>query len=493
MESVFLLISLLSIGACIGAGLFALSQKLRLTSFELMAKNLLDKAQTKAKELERVAEVNAHETEQKVALHKQKVEQELHHLEEKLERKQQEIDKREKQLKAKEESFEKRHDIKEKELQRIAQLSQEDARQEIYQALEKESNLLFLNKLQEIEAKVDHEAKRLIHTALSRLTDKQTIEGNITTVSIEAEEIKAKLIGREGRNIRTFEQATGVTLMIDDTPGVLVLSSFDPVRRHIAKHALQELITDSRIHPARIEEVVKKIEHSFENELIKIGETAAHRADVHGLHPEILRLLGRLHFRSSLGQNVLDHSVEVSHLMGIIAAELTLNESKARRIGLLHDIGKAIPAERGLSHAIAGQLFALKYGEKEEVANGIGCHHDEIAPTSMEAALCKPCDSISATRPGARTDNIEKHMRRLENLERIAKELPEVEAAYALQAGRELRVFVRPESVNDNEAAGLARLLAKKIEESHAYSGKIQVTVIREKKIIDFASPYQAK
>lgn len=472
------------IGICIGMLLFSISQKLRLTSFQIIAKKIIHDADLKANSLTSDAESLYKKAKESLETQRQKTEQEMHRSQEKIDRKQQEIDKREKLLKSKEESFERRFDAREKELERIAGLTRIDARETLISDVEKECKALLLKKYQDAEDTALDAARDLIFLSISRISDKQITENAITVVSIPTDDLKAKLIGREGRNIKSFEQATGTTLIIDDAPNVIVISSFDPLRRHIAKRVLEELILDPRIHPARIEELVKKMDHSLANELIAIGESAASRANVQGLHVELLKVLGKLHFRSSLGQNVLDHSVEVSHLMGIIAAELQLNEQRARRIGLLHDIGKALDASSGKSHAVAGYYFALSYGEKEEVANGIGCHHDEMKAQTKEGSLCKPCDTLSATRPFARVDSFDSHFRRLENLETLAKEFSEVESAFVLQAGRELRVFVKPDTVDDLQATKLAHLLSKKIEERQPRSGKVQVTVIREKKVV---------
>lgn len=468
------------VGMCLGMLLFTLSQKLRLTSFQIIAKKIIADADLKAKAI-----LDAVEKEKQDGMRfTQKIEQEARHQQEKIDRKQSDIDKREKQLRAKEEAFDRKHDLREKELEKIAHLTRSDAREQLILDVEKECKSYLLKKYQEAEEMALDKARDLVFTSISRICDKQITENTITVLQVPTDDLKAKLIGREGRNIKSFEQATGTTLIIDDTPNAVVISSFDPLRRHIAKRVLEELFLDPRIHPMRIEELVKKMEHSLENELTAIGERASSRAQVHGLHGELLKVLGKLHFRSSMGQNVLDHSVEVSHLMGLVAAELQLNEERARRIGLLHDIGKALDASNGRSHAIAGYYFALNFGEKEEIANGIGCHHDEMAPQTKEGHLCKPCDSLSATRPFARIESFDKHFRRLESLETIAKEFSEVESAFVLQAGRELRVFVKPDAVDDLQATKLAHLLSKKIEERQPRSGKVQVTVIREKKVV---------
>ena len=299
--------------------------------------------------------------------------------------------------------------------------------------------------------------------------------------------MKGRIIGREGRNIRALERATGINFIIDDTPGAVVLSGFDPIRKQIAKMALTELVQDGRIHPTRIEEVVEKSTVQIQKQIKQYGEDAALRAGAMNLHPELIYLLGKLKFRYSYGQNVLDHSIEVSYLMGLMAAEMGLDIRLAKRIGLLHDIGKAVTHEIEGSHAIIGHDLAIKYGETKEVANGIGCHHHEMPPFTVEADLCSPADAISASREGARIEAIEEYIKRLKKLEDMALEFPGVEKAYAMQAGREIRIVVIPDQVDDAGVISLARTLTKRIEQELSYPGKIKVTVIREKRIVEYA------
>jgi ribonuclease Y len=299
--------------------------------------------------------------------------------------------------------------------------------------------------------------------------------------------MKGRIIGREGRNIRALERATGINFIIDDTPGAVVLSGFDPVRKHIAKMALAELVQDGRIHPTRIEEVVEKATLNVHKQIKQYGEDAALRAGAMNLHPELINLLGKLKFRYSYGQNVLDHSLEVSYLMGLMAAEMGLDIRLAKRIGLLHDVGKAVSHEIEGSHAIIGHDLALKYGESKEVANGIGCHHHEMAPITVEADLCSAADAISASREGARIEAVEEYIKRLKKLEDMALEFNGIEKAYAMQAGREVRIVVLPDEVDDVGVVNLARELTKRIEQELSYPGKIKVTVIREKRIVEYA------
>lgn len=341
--------------------------------------------------------------------------------------------------------------------------------------------------MKEAEDDAENSARRIIATAINRYGAASSSEASITTVSLPSDEIKGRIIGKEGRNIKALEMATGMNFLIDDTPGAIVISGFDPIRKQIAKLALGELIQDGRIHPTRIEEVVEKSKETINKQIKSFGEDAAFRSGVIGLHPEIITLLGKLKLRYSLGQNVLDHSLEVSHLMGVMALELGLDASLARRIGLLHDMGKAVTHEMEGTHAMIGHSLALRYGESELVANGIGCHHGEIDPKTIEASLCSAADAISGSRPGARVEAVEHYIKRLAKLETIAEDIFGVEKAYAMQAGREVRIFVQPEQIDDNGLINIAREVAKKINQNLAYPGKIKVTVIREKRAVEYA------
>lgn len=339
----------------------------------------------------------------------------------------------------------------------------------------------------ESEEEAEQQARVIITTAINRLAVPCASESTVSTVSIPNEEMKGRIIGREGRNIRALERETGVNFIIDDTPGAIVVSGFDPVRKHVAKTALTELIQDGRIHPTRIEEVVAKANLNVQKQIKQFGEDAALRAGAMNLHPEIIILLGKLRFRYSYGQNVLDHSLEVSHLMGLMAAELGLDIRLAKRIGLLHDMGKAVTHEIEGSHAVIGHDLALKYGEVKEVANGIGCHHQEMPPLTVEADLCSAADAISASREGARIEAVEEYIKRLKKLEDMALDFPGVDKAYAMQAGREIRIVVLPDVIDDDGVVNLARNLTKRIEQELSYPGKIKVTVIREKRVIEYA------
>lgn len=378
-----------------------------------------------------------------------------------------------------------------KELEHISGLSAMEARDilisRITQDVKTEGANLVRRTIKEAEEEADREASRIIVTAINRMAASCVSESTVNTVSIPNDELKGRIIGREGRNIRSLEQATGVNFIIDDTPGAVVLSGFDPIRMHVAKLTLTELISDGRIYPTRIEEVVEKVQGNVKKQIKQHGEDAALRAGVMNLHPEIITLLGKLRFRYSYGQNILDHSLEVCHLMGLMAGELGLNIQLAKRIGLLHDMGKAVTHEVEGTHAVIGHDLALKYGEVKDVANGIGCHHYEMDPITVEGSFCSAADAISASRPGARIEAVEEYVKRLKKLEDIAGGYPGVDKAYAMQAGREVRIVVVPEIVNDEGLVNLAREVTARIENEVTYPGRIKVTVIREKRVVAYA------
>lgn len=378
------------------------------------------------------------------------------------------------------------------ELEQISGLSSSEAKEVLISQVENEIKKEFANFIRrakkEAEEEAEKEAAKIIATAINRLATYSVSEATVSTVAIPNEEMKGRIIGREGRNIRTFERATGVNFIIDDTPNAVVLSVFDPVRMQIAKLALSRLIADGRIHPTRIEEAVEKAREDIHQEIKQSGEDAALRLGIMNLHPELILLLGKLKFRFSYGQNILEHSIEVAHLMGLMAGELGLDIRLAKRLGLLHDIGKAVSHEVEGTHAIIGQNLALKFGESKEVANGIGCHHNEIMPLTIEGSLCSAADAISASRPGARTEAVEEYIKRLTKLEDLAYEFPGIEKAYAMQAGRELRIVVLPDMIDDDGTINLARDLTKRIEKELSYPGKIKVTVIREKRSVEYAT-----
>ena len=341
--------------------------------------------------------------------------------------------------------------------------------------------------MEEAKSQAQDKARRIISLAIQRYAGQHSFETSTATVNIKGEEMKGRIIGREGRNIRAFEAATGVTVLIDDTPGAVVLSGFDPVRREIAREAMERLILDGRIHPARIEEVVGKVSQEIDAVIQKSGEDAVMKLGLAPMHPELIKLLGRLHFRHSFAQNILQHSVEVAQLIALMAAELGLDVVAAKRAGLLHDIGKAVNHEVEGAHALVGADIIKRYGESEEVVNAVASHHGEAPQTGLTGILVSAADAISASRPGARSETVMTYIKRVEDLERIGLSFPGVEKCFALQAGRELRVLVTPGQVTDEQAFFLARNIAHKIEEELQYPGQIRVTIVRETRCVEFA------
>ncbi len=376
-------------------------------------------------------------------------------------------------------------------LAKAAHISEADARVQLLKDCENEAvqdaNKLTRRILSEAKNTAEVQARRIISLAIQRYAAQHTFETTTATIALTGDEIKGRIIGREGRNIRAFEALTGVTVLIDDTPGAVVLSGFDPVRREIAREAMQRLILDGRIHPTRIEEVVAKVKEEMDENVRKAGEDAIFRAGVPPLHEDIAQVLGKLKFRMSFSQNVLDHSVEVAHLTGLMAAELGLNVAAAKRAGLLHDLGKALQQDMEGSHAIIGADFLKRLGEADDIVNGVASHHDEVPHTCLWGILVSAADAISASRPGARSETMDTYVKRLENLEKIGLSFPGVDKCYAVQAGRELRVFVQPEVLTDDQATALARNVCRKIEDEMQYPGQIRVTVIRETRAVEFA------
>lgn len=376
-------------------------------------------------------------------------------------------------------------------LEKIANLTAVEAREQIIENLKREAETKASSHIKEIveEAKLTatKEARKVVIQTIQRTATEHAIENCVSVFHIESEDIKGKIIGREGRNIRAIEAATGVELIVDDTPEAIIISGFDPVRREIARLSLHRLVSDGRIHPARIEEVVAKTTKNIEDEIIEIGEKTCIELGVHGLHPELIKMVGRMRFRSSYAQNLLQHSKEVARMASIMAAELGLNAKMAKRAGLLHDIGKVNPEESELPHALLGMELAKKYKEHPEICNAIGAHHDEIEMTSLLSPIIQACDAISGARPGARREVVESYIKRLKDLENLALSFDGVDKCYAIQAGRELRVVVNSENVNDEKAGNLSFEIANKIEKEMQYPGQIKVTVIRETRSVNFA------
>jgi ribonuclease Y len=378
-----------------------------------------------------------------------------------------------------------------KRLEKIAALTAEEAKMQLIETLKHEAQTQAIALQQEIieeaRQKANKEARKIIIQTIQRTGAEQTIENAVTVFNLESDEIKGQIIGREGRNIRAIEAATGVDLIVDDTPEAIVLSSFDPLRREVARLSLQRLIADGRIHPARIEEVVEKTRRQIEEQVAEIGERTVMELGIHGLHKELIRIVGKMRFRSSYGQNLLMHSREVANLCGIMAAELGLNPKLAKRAGLLHDIGKVPDEETELSHALLGAKLAEKYGENPAVVNAIGAHHDEIEMQYVISPIVQACDAISGARPGARREMMQQYLQRIKDLEILAMSYSGVEKAYAIQAGRELRVIVEADKVTDTESDKLSFEIAQKIQTEMTYPGQIKVTVIREKRAVNVA------
>ena len=376
-------------------------------------------------------------------------------------------------------------------LEKIANLSAAEAREQIMEALKSEAeskaSSLVKQAIEEAKLTATKEAKKIVIETIQRTAAENAIENCVSVFNIESDDVKGKIIGREGRNIRALEAATGVEFIVDDTPEAIIISGFDPVRREIARLSLHRLVQDGRIHPARIEEVVNKTKKNIDDEIIEIGEKTVIELGIHGLHPELIKMIGRMRFRSSYGQNLLQHSREVAKLCATMAAELGLNAKLAKRAGLLHDIGKVWHEEPELPHALLGMELALKYKEHPEVCNAIGAHHDETEMTSMISPIIQVCDAISGSRPGARREMMESYMKRLRDLEALATSFDGVQKCYAIQAGRELRILVDSENVSDEKASNLSFDISQKIEKEMQYPGQIKVTVIREMRAVNFA------
>ncbi len=389
------------------------------------------------------------------------------------------------------EELEKAHREAVEKLEAISGLSADEAKTQLVESLKSEAKseaMAYISEaMEEAKMTANKDARKIVLNTIQRVASEEAIENSVTVFNIDNDDIKGRIIGREGRNIRALEAATGVEIIVDDTPEAIILSAFDPVRREIARLALHQLVTDGRIHPARIEEVVGKVQKQVEEEIIETGKRTTIDLGIHGLHPELIRLVGKMKYRSSYGQNLLQHSREVANLCAIMAAEIGLNAKVAKRAGLLHDIGKVADDEPELPHALLGMKLAEKFKEKPDVCNAIGSHHEEVEMTTLLAPIVQVCDAISGARPGARREAVESYIKRLKELENMALSYPGVVKTYAIQAGRELRVIVGSEKVNDKDAETLSYDIAKKIQDEMTYPGQVKVTVIRETRAVSFA------
>ncbi|MDR1761145.1 MAG: ribonuclease Y, partial [Bacteroidales bacterium] len=438
---------------------------------------------------------------QKVAQDENRIKQKedgLRQKNEELQRKQKELDTQKEHLNAqfqvaerKTEELEKAHKRQVEQLETISGLSAAEAKEQLVDSLKAEAKTEAMSLINEImeEAKMtaNKEAKKIVVQTIQRTATEHVAENSVSIFHIDNDEVKGRIIGREGRNIRALEAATGIEIVVDDTPEAIILSGFDPVRREIARLSLHQLVTDGRIHPARIEEVVEKTRKQVEDEIIETGKRVTIDLGIHGLHPELIRYIGRMKYRSSYGQNLLQHSKETAKLCGIMAAELGLNAKSAKRAGLLHDIGKVVEEDDELPHALSGMRLAEKYKERPDICNAIGAHHEELEMETLIAPIVQVCDAISGARPGARREIVESYIKRLKDLENIALSYNGVLKTYAIQAGRELRVIVGAEKVSDSEAEVLSMNIAKRIQEEMTYPGQVKITVIRETRAINYA------
>ena len=506
----------LIVGIIAGKLLFAKSTRKQLAEAELLAQNIIREAELRAETFKKEKELEAKERfvqmkaeHERQALEKNRkiseAENRIRQKEQSITQKENNLDKYIKENEAikdnlnrqievvniKRSELEKHQEEHIRRLEKIAGLTADEAKSQLIESLKQEAHTRALGIQQEIideaKQKANKEARKIIIQTIQRTAAEQAIENSITVFNLESDEIKGQIIGREGRNIRAIEAATGVDLIVDDTPEAIILSSFDPLRREIARLSLQRLVTDGRIHPARIEEIVEKTKKQIEEQVMEIGERTVIELGIHGLHKELVRMVGKMRFRSSYGQNLLMHSREVANICGIMAAELGMNPKLAKRAGLLHDIGKVPDEESELSHALLGAKLAEKFGENPAVVNAIGAHHDEMEMQYVISPIVQACDAISGARPGARREIMQQYLQRIKELENLALTYNGVEKAYAIQAGRELRVIVEADKVSDQDSEKLSFEIAQKIQTEMTYPGQIKVTVIREKRAVNVA------
>ncbi len=514
--SIIIGIAALVVGLVLGKFIFAKNTKKQIEEAELQAQKIIADSQLQAETLKKEKQLEAKEKfvqlkaehDKEVLQRNQKIiegESRIKQKEQSLNQKDQNLEKQIKEnegikealnrqievVNTKRTELEKHQEEHIRRLEKVAGLSAEDAKAQLIESLKQEAHTKAIALQQEIiedaKLKAGKEARKIVIQTIQRTAAEVAIENSITVFNLESDEIKGSIIGREGRNIRAIEAATGVDLIVDDTPEAIVLSSFDPLRREIARLSLQRLVADGRIHPARIEEVVEKTKRQLEDQVMEIGERTAMELGVHGLHKELIRMVGRMRFRSSYGQNLLMHSRETANLCGIMAAELGMNPKLAKRAGLLHDIGKVPDEETELSHALLGAKLAEKYGENPAVVNAIGAHHDEMEMQYVISPIIQACDAISGARPGARREIMQQYIQRIKDLENLAMAYTGVEKAYAIQAGRELRVIVEADKVTDGDSDKLSFEIAQKIQTEMTFPGQIKVTVIREKRSVNVA------
>jgi ribonuclease Y len=502
---IFIGVIALFLGVVIGYGLNYLLARQEKARDKIKASNITVEAEEKAKDIELQAKDKALQIRQQAEAEVSRRRSEISREEDRLQKRREELDnrtdrqeKREATLNKRQSAMDKRSNEIEKmyedelaELERISQMSKEDARSELLTVVEKDARDDMARIIRQVEAEAQEDGERrareIITTAIQRVASDHVSEVTTSTVSIPSDEMKGRIIGRNGRNIHAFEQAAGVDVIVDDTPEAVTISCFDPVRREVARRSLAKLVLDGRIHPAHVEKVLKNEQKEVDRIIAEAGEQAAYDAGVPGLHPEITKMLGRLKFRTSYGQNQLDHAVEVARLAAVIASELGANVEVAKEAGLLHDLGKAMDHNMEGTHALLGADFSKRYGVDPLVVNAIASHHHEVEQESVEAAIAEAADAISGARPGARRESLEQYIQRVRALEDLANSFKGVNQSFALQAGREVRIFVKPEDIDDLESIRLARDIAKNIEETMHYPGQIKVTVIRETRAVDYA------